>query len=144
MEFERTGDVKKSLSLGKHKKIQKWLDKHLSYRSYVIKDDAIVVNKMLILKNVNYVPDNLCVNGTLVIRDSKIEKLPRGLVTKHNLHIKNTRIREFSNDLCVGGNLIISDSPLREIQDEVTVKGYVIIPYSQRSKIKHKKKIRYV
>jgi hypothetical protein len=143
MKFERTGDIKKSLVLGKHKKIQKWIDKHLPY-SYVIKDDVIVVNQMLILKNVNYIPDNLYVNGTLGIIDSKIEKLPRGLVTKHNLKIKNTRIRELPNDLCVGGNLIISDSPLRKIQDEVTINGHVMIPYSQRSKIKHKKKFRYI
>lgn len=107
--FDRTGDVKKSLSLGKVEKIRKWFESHEHYK-YVIHDDMSVLypyNLYLRKTGITELPDNLTVEGYLNISENPISELPENLIVKGYLNIRGTNIRELPKDLQAVG--IIAD-----------------------------------
>jgi hypothetical protein len=79
--------------------------------------DKIVVDGDKIDMNFSYsdilkLPDNLKVNGHLMLSDNPIKDLPKNLHVSGNLFIRDTLIGTLPNNLIVNGNILIHGTPL--------------------------------
>jgi|694.fasta_scaffold85085_3 hypothetical protein len=87
-----------------------------------------VVNRSLNLANkgLERLPDNLTVEGDLIIDVNPIDSLPAGLTVNGNLSLRNTSIAELPPDLNVR-NLTIENSPIQALPPGLSVRDLKLI-----------------
>lgn len=106
MNFERTGNVKSSLNLGRKALIKKFFDDvGFSCEHYTIDNNKIIFNHSLDLEKSkpNEMPNNLIIEGSLYLVYSNITKLPNNLKVNGSLYLSKTNIIELPDNLIVGG-----------------------------------------
>lgn len=79
----------------------------------------------------NDLPDNLIINGDLVIINGGLNKLPDRLKIFGDLEIDECQLSSLPNNLEVGGNLYMVDNNISEIPPETKVKGYIYAARNQ-------------
>ena len=87
-----------------------------------------VVNRSLNLTNkgLERLPDNLTVEGDLIIGSNPIDRLPAGLTVNGMLSLRNTSIAELPPDLNVR-ELTIENSPIQELPPGLSVRDLKLI-----------------
>lgn len=78
-------------------------------------------------KSVVSLPDNLTVVGNLDLYESRITKLPKGLVVTECLRLDKSLIKELSNDLYVGHDLQMNFTEITSIPATIKVYGYIYL-----------------
>jgi len=87
-----------------------------------------VINRSLNLTNTGLerLPDNLTVEGNLIIGSNPIDRLPAGLTVNGSLSFRNTSIAELPPDLNVR-DLTIENSPIQELPPGLVVYNLKLI-----------------
>jgi hypothetical protein len=147
--FERTGDVKKGLSLGKRERIHRWFREWVPDVEYEIRDDlSVYVEGSIDLKGsqVTRLPENMSVEGTLDLRYSDVTQLPEGLSVGGTLDLGYSQVARFPEDLSVGGNLYLYHSQVTQLPKDLRVGRYIYVYENQGIKVPEnlKHKIKYV
>jgi hypothetical protein len=110
MSFERTGDIKKGLGLGKRERIHRWFREWVPYARYEIGDDlSVYIKGSLIFINtqVTHLPEGLSVGGSLHLQDSQMTQLPEDLNVGGSLYLQGSQVTQLPDDLCVSGDIYI-------------------------------------
>ena len=71
--------------------------------------------------------ENLTVKGNLNLRETALEKLPKGLKVGGNLYLIGSKITELPSGLTVGGDLDLSGSKIKELPSGLTVGGHLYL-----------------
>ena len=69
------------------------------------------------------IPDNLTVNGSLYLRNTKITSLPNNLIVNGYLDLSNTPITSLPDNLTVNGWLDLSYTKITSLPDNLILKG---------------------
>jgi len=119
------------------KGIENWFAKWTPNTPYIIDKYLNITAEQYINladKDVDFIPDNLTVQGSLILTNcKKIHKLPKGLKIQFALILIKTNISELPDDLRIKGNLDISNTQIYEFKRNPS-EGKVII---QNTKIKY-------
>ena len=95
------------------------------------KYDEIIVNGDLILykkENLKYLPDNLRVEGSLILLDTPIQSLPDNLYVKGSLSLEGTPIQSLPDNLHVEGMLYLKRTQIQSLPNNLHVgKGVIYI-----------------
>jgi hypothetical protein len=139
--FERTGDVKKSLGIGKKEKIKKWFKENLPSVYFEIRDDVMFFGKKrdnvvyayntlrLSDRDVNFPFDSLFARG-LVLKNSKVQNFPSHIKLTGKLSLVSSNVKELPKDLHVK-NLFMSFTDITHIPSSVKVERHI---YTDKSK----------
>jgi len=130
MMFERGGDPKKSMGIGKRALIKKWFDDlDVSPDKYTIDDKLnIFFEGYLGLSNtlIASLPDNLTIiRGYLGLSNTLITSLPDNLSVGGSLYLRNTQITYLPDNLSVGGDLYLRNTQITSLPDNLSVGGEI-------------------
>jgi hypothetical protein len=147
--FERTGDVKKGLGLGKRKKIHKWFSEWAPYADYEIRDDlSVYVKGYLDLEGsqVTQLPDDLNIIGSLNLMGSQVTQLPEDLSVEYDVWLSDSRIVSLPKGLSIGEDLLLKGSRVTQLPKDLSIGGDIYIDEDQDIDVPKnlKRKIRYV
>jgi hypothetical protein len=139
LRFERTGDVKKGLSIGKRKKIHDWFSEWAPDVEYEIGDDlSVYVKGFLWLEDsqVTYLPnDDLSVTGGLMISGSQIKRLPENLSVAGPLDLVDSLVTRLPEDLSVGRDLYLQGSQVTQLPEDLSVGGSLSLEGTQVTRL---------
>jgi hypothetical protein len=109
-EFERGLEPKIALGIGPRVfKIQKWFESlNIPEEDYIIGREEVIFKYSLLLKKINWLPDNFYIEGSLDLDGTSLTQLPKGLHVKTNLYLNNTQITELPDDLYVEDNIYVN------------------------------------
>jgi hypothetical protein len=146
--FERTGDVKKGLGLGKRERIHQWFSVWAPDAEHEIKDDLSVhVKGSLDLQyyQVTHLPEGLSVEGNLYLQNTQVTQLPEDLSVERSLYLWNTQVTRLSEGLSVGGDLWLKGSQVTRLPEDLNVGRYIYMGKDQDIEVSGKlsDKIRY-
>jgi hypothetical protein len=148
MSFERTGDVKKGLSIGKLERIRRWFMEWAPVVKYEIRDDlSIYIEKYLYLRGsqVTNLPENLSVGWSLTLRGSHVTQLPKGLSVGGELDLEDSYVTQLPKGLSVGGSLWLANSQVTHLSEDLSVEEFIFINKNQDIEVpenlKHKVKV---
>jgi len=91
---------------------QEFIDNYLEWQRYYIKDNILYVRNDVFLyrENIDELPDNLNISGSLDLEDCTIYKLPNNLTISGLLNLGGTYITELPDNLII--KRIFSDKKL--------------------------------
>jgi len=80
-EFERGLDPKRALGIGPRVvKIRKWFENlNIPDEDYIIDIEGVIFKYNLVLKEINWIPNNFYVDGSLDLDGTSLTQLPKGL-----------------------------------------------------------------
>jgi len=108
-EFERGLEPKVALGIGRVAKIRKcFKDLDISEEDYIIDREGVIFKYSLLLKKINWLPDNFYIEGSLDLEGTSLTQLPKGLHVKTNLYLNNTPITVLPDDLYVEDNIYVN------------------------------------
>ncbi|MDB6373858.1 hypothetical protein [Photorhabdus bodei] len=86
---------------------------------------ALVVGKNLYISysDIETLPDNLTINGSLLAISVKLKALPENLTVKDGLNISNTDITKLPSNLKVEHSMILAGSKITALPDNLHLKG---------------------
>ena len=116
-EFVQSKDIKAEISIKQlyKKSIIQWFETYAPDIEYDIDDNLKITTKGyldLSHKDVDWLPNNLEIHGSLVLEDTHITKLSDNLDVRGNLFLASTNIKEFPQDLKVLFNIDISNTDI--------------------------------
>src|ERR1039457_5870121 len=77
------------------------------------------------------IPNNLTVDGTLDLRNTKITSLPDNLTVNGYLDLENTLITSLPDNLTVNGSLYLQNTKITSLPDNLTVNGNLDLSYTK-------------
>jgi hypothetical protein len=120
--FERSGDVKKGLKLGKRERIHQWFKEWAPYDDYEIKDDlSVYIKGHLDLENsqVTQLPKDLSVGGDLDLINSQVTQLPENLSVEGHLDLEDSQVTHLPKNLSIGGDIYINEDQNIEVPENL-------------------------
>jgi hypothetical protein len=83
-------------------------------------------NLNLMRSQIEKIPDNLTVNGTLDLESCKnLKSLPNGLKVKYYLDLRHTNLTSLPSDLEVGGDLALYRTPIADMYTKEQIRYMV-------------------
>lgn len=73
--------------------------------------------------DVNFLPDNMYVNGDLYLYSPKVEELPLNLTVTRSLFVSGTKISTVPSDIQIGNDLNLESNQLEFLPDNFSVNG---------------------
>jgi hypothetical protein len=120
--FERTGDVKKGLSLGKRERIHQWFNEWAPNIEYEIRDDlSVMCERLYVKKGVKTIPFDLEINNSFEAVNSGFERLINRLYIDGDLLLSENNLEYLSGDTFVGGSLFLRENPINSLEPGLKV-----------------------
>jgi hypothetical protein len=120
--FERSGDVKKGLGLGKRERIRRWFREWVPYVEYEIGNDLNVHVKghmFLTGSQVTQLPEGLSVGGSLFLGMSNVFELPENLNVKESLSLCHSHVIYLPTGLSVGRSIYMNRNQDIEVPENL-------------------------